>query len=134
MQTITADQILLLVWILVLIFSVSILTWLTVRLSEGKSSEEGKRYFKALVVTVLGTVAAVAIYMVFGMYPWGAFISGAAPYLVYIVWLGLSYWIFDLQWKSAILVAFVALLFIVIFISILQYIQIDLWYFNALVA
>ena len=135
MQTLVANDIILLIWVLVLIFAVSILTWLTVRLSEGKSSEEGKRYFKALVVTVIGTAAAVAIYVVFGMDPWGQFVRGAAPYLVYIVWLGLSYWIFDLQWKSAILVAFVALLFIVIVISILALIPgIELWYFNALIA
>ena len=128
------EQIILIVWVIVLIFAVSILTWLTVRLSEGKSSEEGKRYFKALAVTVIGTAAAVAIYVVFGMQPWGQFVRGAAPYLVYIVWLGLSYWIFDLQWKSAILVAFIALLFIVIVISILALIPgIELWYFSALI-
>ncbi len=135
MQSITPEQIILLVWVILLIIIVSILTWLTVRLSEGKSSDEGKRYFKALVVTVIGTAAAVAIYVVFGMEPWGQFVQGAAPYLVYMVWLGLCYWIFDLQWKSAIVVAFVALLFIVIFISILSlFPEIELWYFRTLIA
>ena len=128
MQTLTANDLILLIWVLVLIFATSILTWLTVRLSEGKTKEEGKRYFKALVVTVVGTAIAVGIYTVFGMQPWGQFVRGAAPYLVYIVWLGLCYWIFDLQWKNAILVAFVALLFIVMFISIMTLIPgIDLW-------
>ncbi|MHA1784185.1 MAG: hypothetical protein ACTSVY_16300 [Candidatus Helarchaeota archaeon] len=135
MQSLDVETITLIIWIVALILLVSLMVWLTVRLSEGKSSEEGKRYFKSLVIALIGTFAAVIVYYAMSLEPYGQFTRGAAPYLVYIIWLGLCYWIFDISWKNAILVSFVALLFIVVFLSILQLIpQIDLWYFNYLIA
>ena len=135
MQSISPEQIMMIVWICVMIAVVTLLTWLTVRLKEGKSSEEGKRAFKAFLTAMIGTFAAAAIYYVFGLFgEVRPFVIGVAPYIVYIVWLGLVKWIFDTTWETSILVSLVALFFIVVFISILTFFSVNVWIFNTLVA